>query len=290
MNKLARSAWRAVVISRPVFWPSTFLVFLLGVTFSGSPITASALIFAGLWAFPYSLWIYAVNDLSDVGSDLANPTKGGISGARVKNGDRELLINLSFIAAVVIILPSIVFAPHPGYLLFAGIALLVPYLYSAKPVRLKERPPLDSLSNGLFVAAVFLGGYFFSGEAGPGTMIARIALGILLVVAGIHAIGALRDYSSDRRARAYTIAVAWGQQGAALFAGLLFLLPLFLVNGLPLEIRMALVLSTAASALLVLNPGEKRSLRLGLGIILVFCAALAYGIVIQSWDPLLAIS
>lgn len=287
MAQLWLTVWRMILISRPVFWPSTFLVFLLGVVFSEAPITTSALIFAGLWAFPFSLWVSAVNDLSDIKSDSANPFKGGVSGARVKNSEREFLVNLCFVGAIAVALPSVIFATHLWYLLFATVALVVPYLYSARPVRLKERPPMDSLSNGLFVAAVFLAGYFFHGNIEPSVLTLRVALGIFLAVVGIHVIGALRDYATDRKSRVFTIAVAWGQQGAALFAGFLFLLPLFVVNGLPLEIRLALVFAILCSAFLTLKPGETRSLRLGLGIIIAFCVAVAYSVANESWKVFL---
>ncbi len=287
MKKFARAVWRANVISRPIFWPSTFLVFLLGVVLSEASITTATLAFAGVWALPFSLWISAVNDLSDIKSDANNPLKGGLFGAKVKDGDREFLINLSLAAAVVMTLVSIIFALHLWYLVFAAVALLVPYLYSARPARLKERPPLDSLSSGLFVAAVFMSGYFYSGNIEPSGVAIKVAVGIFLVVSGIHVVGALRDYSADRKARVFTVAVGWGQQGAALFAGLLFLLPLFVVDGLPLEIRIAMVLSIASAALLVIKPDEKRSLRLGLAIIIVFCLAAAFSIITNSWGTLL---
>ncbi|CAN5221509.1 hypothetical protein BH09PAT2_BH09PAT2_10390 [soil metagenome] len=152
---------RTVEISRPVFWPSTFFAFILGVLFSHYTLSSGLLLYAFLWSFPYSLWICTVNDLADTDTDELNVNKGGISGAKISTKEYRFIKKLQWISLFVIIFPII--STNNYILIIVSIAALaIPYIYSTYPIRMKERPPLDSLCNGGFVACVFLAGYVFS--------------------------------------------------------------------------------------------------------------------------------
>ncbi|MFQ5788108.1 MAG: UbiA family prenyltransferase, partial [Thermodesulfobacteriota bacterium] len=90
--------------------------------------------------------------------------------------------------------------------------------------RFKERPPLDSVSNGILFFLVFLIGFSFGGS------IYEIPLKIYLVgvcVMGIHSFSTIMDYSIDKMAGHKTFAVVFGKRTAALFASAVFLLTYF---------------------------------------------------------------
>ena len=94
--------------------------------------------------------------------------------------------------------------------------VLVAWLYSVPPVRLKERPPLDSLANGLgYFLLPFAMGYSLGAD--PRTMPLRYYL-LALCVCGVHALATAADYEADRAAGHRTFAVAFGRRVAAAFA------------------------------------------------------------------------
>lgn len=271
---------RILQISRPIFWPSTFFAFLLGVVFSKNPITTYTLFFAFLWSFPYSLWICTLNDLEDYESDRSNLFKGGISGAKITKNERGFVSNLAVISGIIIILPTLLTANL--FLIGTSLmALLIPYLYSVRPFRLKERPPLDSFSNGAFVACVCIAGYVFNLNSSLGPVFTQIILGIFFGVSAIHIIGALRDYTSDLVSKVRTIAVVWGQRTSAIFAAILFSCTYLSIRTFPLEFRTYAIIGILVSIILAIRPNEKRSMQLGLSLIILFFVVSAYSLFLK---------
>lgn len=96
---------------------------------------------------------------------------------------------------------------------FVAGMLAVGYVYSAPPVRLKERPPLDSVSNG--VIAVLLA--FYAGAstfAAPTEIPLRHLLeasALTLAIAAGHAYYAAIDYEPDSQAGLTTVATVYGK-------------------------------------------------------------------------------
>ena len=73
--------------------------------------------------------------------------------------------------------------------------MIVAWAYSVPPVRLKERPPLDSLANGLgFFLLPFVMGYSLGAD--PAAMPLKYYL-LALSVCGIHALATAADYDAD---------------------------------------------------------------------------------------------
>jgi len=93
--------------------------------------------------------------------------------------------------------------------------LAISYFYSAPPVRLKEGPPFDSISNGVLFFLAFSLGYSFGGD------IWDIPLKIYFVafcVMGIHSFETVMDYRVDKKAGHRTLAVVFGKRAASLFS------------------------------------------------------------------------
>ena len=83
------------------------------------------------------------------------------------------------------------------------------WVYSVPPYRLKERPPLDSLANGLgYFLLPLMMGYSMGGD--PREMPARYYL-LGLCVAGVHALATAADFDADRAAGHRTLAATFGK-------------------------------------------------------------------------------
>jgi 4-hydroxybenzoate polyprenyltransferase len=96
------------------------------------------------------------------------------------------------------------------------VLLAVAWAYSVPPVRLKERPPLDSLANGVgYFQAPFAMGYSLHGDL---TNLPLKYYLLALAVCGIHALATAADYDADRAAGHRTFATAFGRRAAAGFA------------------------------------------------------------------------
>jgi 4-hydroxybenzoate polyprenyltransferase len=229
-----------VKVSRPVGWIVAPLVFLLGLIVSGSttitPLLISQIL---LLSFPYCILLYGINDVYDYQADQINPKKGKMLGGFIEGSKLELpyhsyIKNVSFLVIVLLFLTSFLTLSIANIL---GMLLLVffSYFYSAPPLRFKERPPLDSISNGmLYWFAPFLLGFSFGGSI---IYNFDVWVGYILLTAcvmGIHAFSAIGDYKADKKAGIKTFATVFGKRSAALFALLTFTITFFVVKLSPL--------------------------------------------------------
>jgi 4-hydroxybenzoate polyprenyltransferase len=209
MNKLRT----LVEVSRPVVWPVYPLIFARGFMASGAELGIVALFQAALLTFPISIIIYGINDIYDYDSDRLNWRKGGVEGVRLAVKNRQLVKTASICAAIVLMISSLMTFNYLNVISMAALILLA-YLYSAPPVRLKERPPFDSISNGLgYYFLPFVIGLSF-GNAG---ISARIFF-ITFFVMGIHAFSTVMDYTVDRKTGQKTFSVVFGKRVALSFS------------------------------------------------------------------------
>ena len=127
-----------------------------------------------------------------------------------------------------------------------GVDLLVP------PYRLKERPPLDSLANGLgyFLFPLMMG---YSLAANPREMPLRYYL-LALCVAGVHALATAADYEADKAAGHKTFAVTFGRRTAAAFACAAFTATFFLGDFGSLSVRIYLLVCAIATFVATIVP------------------------------------
>jgi 4-hydroxybenzoate polyprenyltransferase len=171
-----------------------------------------------------------VNDVYDHDSDVQNWrkqmqrywTEGGIlhpvdhnfvlGAARVSTG---LILALGFFASLSI--PSLL-------VLICTVSLLVlAWNYSVPPVRLKERPVLDSLSIGVTCWLLWACGYVSTGRPLLGSEVGKAASNGYFVVfyaSAMHSLAALEDTTPDTAAKHRTIATVLGQRGVTVFSAL----------------------------------------------------------------------
>jgi len=269
MVSLLSKARRALTISRPIFWLAPLAAYAAGLAIAGVQRGWFEVWEMALATFPLSFCVYAVNDYYDMEHDRVDPRKGGIWGARMTIEDVPWAKALVALFIVLAIATGII-SGNPVHLALIGLGVLLPYFYSAPPVRLKSRPILDSLSNTgyafiPFAAAASLGGSLIF-------LRPEILLG-LLMVAAFHAISTVMDHERDRKAGDTTFSTALGPRAASAFATAIFLIniPLWL----PYSPILAFSVGIAAllSLWLCIRPSPERART-------IFKALIGYGIAV----------
>ena len=209
---------KIILVSRPIFWPIAPAAYLFGIYLGSVEMSWIVLLQAILLWIPLSVYVFGINDINDLESDKTNPRRRGLLwGAKIIESDRGWIEKLS-IAAVLLIFLSALASMNILHIIVTALFLPFPYLYSAKPIRLKSRPVLDSLTNATYTYAPFAMGYSLSGSLGfldPAMII------FALVFSSAHAIGTIMDLPGDKRAGIKTFASVLGKRPAAAFSVLL---------------------------------------------------------------------
>jgi len=204
---------RLVLVSRPVLWINTIGSGLVGVWLTGALFDLRALPVILWLTLPFNLLIYGVNDIYDQDTDAANPRKGSIEGARIRQSEVRLIawavavVNLPFLVYFVLALPLLA---NAAILLYVGVFVY----YSAPPLRFKARPFLDSLSNAAYALPLLIVPAAL--ETAP---VWPAALGLMAWSVAKHAFDAVQDIVEDRDVGITTTAVLLGARGTALWSG-----------------------------------------------------------------------
>jgi 4-hydroxybenzoate polyprenyltransferase/glycosyltransferase involved in cell wall biosynthesis len=222
-DRRQRSTVRTLVASsRPFSWVNTALPFLAGALLVNRQLTPVALLGTLYFTLPYNLLLYGVNDLFDHASDLRNPRKGSIEGARVPPSMAPAL----WIAAAVTNLPVLVGLAWLGgsrAVPLLALTVLVALAYSVPPVRTKVRPGLDSLTSALHFALPVAAGMLIAGRPVAGLPWLGLGGFVAWGVAS-HALGAIQDTAYDRAAGIGSIATALGPRATAVVSMVAYLL------------------------------------------------------------------
>lgn len=197
------------------------LVYGLGLQAGRAELSAAALAQMLLLTFPMNLIGCGLNDIYDYESDRQCPRRRAVWGAVIRPEDRAFIWQACLAMMPLVVLGACLTRNGDNFVATVSL-LLVAWLYSVPPVRLKERPPLDSLANGLgFFLLPFAMG--FSLGADPRTIPPRYFL-LTLCVCGVHALATAADYEADRAAGHRTLAVVFGRRAAAALAFAAFLI------------------------------------------------------------------
>ena len=208
-----------LVVSRPRFWLYLAGPVLVGAAFGAdSPAALLSPVALALFAYfllPANVFLYGVNDVFDAEADRANPRKAERE-SRFR-GDPLVVLGTVTGAALGLVLAGAIEPLAAAYVL--GF-LVLGAAYSAPPLRLKGRPPLDSLSNGLYVLPGAAAYAALSGSAPPTLAL----LGGWLWAMGMHTFSAIPDVEADRRAGIDTTATVLGHEGAMAYCAACWLL------------------------------------------------------------------
>jgi 4-hydroxybenzoate polyprenyltransferase len=155
----------------------------------------------------------------DYASDLRNPRKiaDGIEGTVLHPVYHADVLRTAYASSVFIIASALLTGTHQN-VAATTLLVLLGWQYSSPPLRLKEVPVLDSLSNGAIAFLTWFAGFSLAGDSITKTPSEVIQLSIC--AAGAHALAAVMDADADSAAGHRTIATALGKRPAILFTHL----------------------------------------------------------------------
>ena len=223
---------RLVVSSRPISWINTAFPFAVAYFLGTGNIDITLIIGAFFFLIPYNLLMYGVNDVFDYESDLTNPRKGGLEGALLepKYHAATLWISTSLAA------PFVIYLLVVGSLFSGALLLLVIFsvvAYSAKYLRFKEIPVLDSFTSALHFIGPMLFGLALAGTSLIGEVVMMATIAFVLWGMASHAFGAVQDIRADKDADIASIATFFGARLTVKLAFGAYLLAALMLLGLP---------------------------------------------------------
>jgi 4-hydroxybenzoate polyprenyltransferase len=243
-----------IQVSRPIVWPVLPLVYYLGLHSAYAPLSIAAILQMVALTFPMNLIGCGLNDLYDYDSDRRSLRRRAIWGAVIGAADRPLVWRAALIMAPVVLLSGAATGNLSNFIATA-LLVLVAWLYSVPPVRLKERPPLDSIANGLgYFLLPFVMGYSLGQH--PLGMPLRYYL-LALCVCGIHSLATAADYEADKAAGHRTLAVAFGRRVATAFAFTTFLVTWLAADFQSMPAQTYIGASTAVTLVAAIAPHQR---------------------------------
>ncbi|MDL2363212.1 MAG: prenyltransferase [Patescibacteria group bacterium] len=206
--------------SRPISWLNTAYPFAAGYLLVTHNFTIELLLGTLYFLIPYNLLLYGINDVFDYESDILNPRKGGLEGAKLAKSQHKGIIVASLITNVPCILGILLWGSTAAKLTFLFVICMV-LAYSVPKLRFKEIPFLDSVTSsthfsGPLVYALVLTGWEWS-------YVPYVAAFFLWGMAS-HAFGAVQDIPSDRKGALSSIGTVLGAKVTVRFAAALYVL------------------------------------------------------------------
>jgi 4-hydroxybenzoate polyprenyltransferase len=195
---------------------------------------------------PYNLAMYGINDVFDYESDLRNPRKGGVEGALLDPRMHRATIIASVVTTVPFVVYLVVVGSPLSWLVLA-ISLFAVAAYSAKGLRFKEKPFLDSVTSSTHFVSPAVYGLVLAGAVFTPQLWAVLGAFFLWGMAS-HAFGAVQDIIADREGGISSIATVIGAKATVRFAIVAYLLGgvLLLFTSWPGPLAAVLVLPYAA--------------------------------------------
>ncbi len=217
-----RAFSQLVLSSRPVSWINT--AFPFGAAYLLTTREIDWLLVLGFLYFliPYNLAMYGINDVFDYESDIANPRKGGIEGALL----HPRLHRATLWAAALTNIPFLLvlgLAGGPATWLALAVSVFAVIAYSAKGLRFKERPFLDSITSSTHFVSPAVVGLTLAGAEFTLPLVLTLAAFFLWGMAA-HAFGAIQDIGPDREGGIHSVATVIGARSTVRFALVLWLL------------------------------------------------------------------
>ena len=235
--------------SRPLSWVNTAFPFAAAYFVATGRIDAPLVVGTVFFLIPYNLAMYGINDVFDYESDLRNPRKGGVEGALLPPEHHRATLW----TAILLPLPFVVYLVVVGSWLSTGIlavSLFAVVAYSAKGLRFKERPFLDSLTSSTHFVSPAVFGLALAAVT-PTWPLVALLIAYFFWGAASHAFGAVQDIQADREGGIGSVATVIGARATVRLAVVLYLLGgvLLLFTSWPGQLASVLVLPYAANAL-----------------------------------------
>lgn len=250
--------------SRPLSWVNTAYPFGAAYLLMGGGPSLDFWLGCLFFLVPYNLAMYGINDVFDYESDMRNPRKGGVEGSVLDPALHRPTLLAAALSCLPFVLYFLVSAPWTAkaMLIFSLFAVVA---YSAKGLRFKEIPVLDSVTSslhfstpawfGVTLLAGGVGGDSAEAGAGSGVLGSGVsAAGVLGLIAfflwgmASQAFGAVQDIGPDREAGLKSIATALGARGTVAVAVALYAAAAVLMGLTPFPLDIMAVVGLAYTA------------------------------------------
>lgn len=247
------------VISRPVSWPNTAYPFAATYIVTGGSLDVTFWIGVLFFLIPYNLLMYGVNDVFDYESDIRNPRKGGIEGAREQKAFHPTIMWSAILSTVPFAAWFLCKGTLSSNILFVVLLFFV-VAYSIKGLRFKEIPVLDSITSSIHFVGPMIYAMSLTGLS-PSYIVYIVAF--FLWGAASHAFGAVQDIIPDREGGLASVATVFGARQTTRLVALLYATSsiLLITQGLPASIVGVAGLIYVANVLPYWNITDKHSER-----------------------------
>jgi 4-hydroxybenzoate polyprenyltransferase len=237
--------------SRPISWINTAYPFGLAYWLATGETGATLWIGVLFFLIPYNLLMYGINDVFDYESDLRNPRKGGIEGALLDPKWHAVTVK----AAIWSCIPFVIYLTVVGSSSSTSwlyLTLFTVIAYSAKGLRFKEKPFLDSLtSSSHFVGPMIFGLSLAEVNIAQPQILIAISAFLLWGIAS-HAFGAVQDVLADREGGIASIATVIGARATVRVSLVAYVIAAALLLGLDQPYSFAA--AAAIPYLVILSP------------------------------------
>lgn len=212
-------------VSRPISWVNTVYPFAVGYLLLGGAINPLLIVGTLFFLIPYNLLMYGINDVFDYESDIKNPRKGGVEGAVEAKAFHPVILWACALLTIPFVIALFFMVSWQAFVVLLGVLFFV-VAYSAKGLRFKEVPILDSITSSLhFVgplifALTCLG---FPSQAWP------FVIAFFLWGMASHAFGAVQDIIPDRKGKLASIATVFGARVTVWLSIALYIVAAFLL-------------------------------------------------------------
>ena len=196
------------VSSRPLSWVNTAFPFAVAYLMTTRTIDPVFVIGTLFFLIPYNVAMYGINDVFDYESDLRNPRKGGVEGAVLAQKYHAPMLW----SVAIITVPFVVYliaVGNPLSWLVLAMSLFAVVAYSAKRLRFKEIPILDSITSSTHFVSPAIYGLVLAGATFTPALWLVLGAFFLWGTAS-HAFGAVQDIKADREAQLSSVATALG--------------------------------------------------------------------------------
>ena len=205
--------------SRPVSWVNTAYPFAAAYFLTTHELSWTLVLGSLFFLIPYNLLLYGVNDVFDYESDILNPRKGGIEGAKHTKDQLNIILYAAILLGLPATLGMLILGTLTAKLVLLSLMFLV-LAYSLPRLRFKERPFIDSVTSSCHFTGPMLYAFTLTGWHASYLpyLVAFFAWGM-----ASHAFGAVQDIIPDRQAAISSIATVLGAASTVQFAAVLYL-------------------------------------------------------------------